>query len=227
MRAESRRLIWPAPTPSVMPPAQNTIALLFTYFATFQANSRSSQLLGVGLPASSPPSASAGVELVVVGGLDQQPRADALDVVRVAAVLPGGAARRQRRSAARARSPWPRTPPAPRRVNAGAISTSTNCLATASARRRVDLAVEGDDAAEGRGRVGLAAPWRRPRRARPPIATPHGLACLTITQARRVGVEALHAFPGRVGIGDVVVRELLALQLPRVTSEPGAGCRSR
>jgi hypothetical protein len=41
MRAESKRLIWPAPTPSVMPPAQNTMALLLTNLATFQANSRS------------------------------------------------------------------------------------------------------------------------------------------------------------------------------------------
>ena len=30
MRAESMRLIWPAPTPSVIPPAQNTMALLLT-----------------------------------------------------------------------------------------------------------------------------------------------------------------------------------------------------
>ncbi|MNT08746.1 hypothetical protein D3C72_1434970 [compost metagenome] len=48
MRAESRRLIWPAPTPMVMPSAQNTIALLLTYFATFQANSRSCSCCGVG-----------------------------------------------------------------------------------------------------------------------------------------------------------------------------------
>ena len=48
MRAESSRLICPAPTPSVMPPAQNTMALLLTYLATFQANSRSSICCGVG-----------------------------------------------------------------------------------------------------------------------------------------------------------------------------------
>ena len=48
MRAESTRLIWPAPTPSVMPPPQKTIALLFTYFATFHANSRSLICSGVG-----------------------------------------------------------------------------------------------------------------------------------------------------------------------------------
>src|SRR5689334_23930327 len=36
------RSICPAPTPSVMPSPQNTMALLFTYLATVQANSRSS-----------------------------------------------------------------------------------------------------------------------------------------------------------------------------------------
>ena len=41
MRTLSMRLICPAPTPSVMPPAQNTMALLFTNLATFHANSRS------------------------------------------------------------------------------------------------------------------------------------------------------------------------------------------
>ena len=97
MRAESTRLIWPAPTPSVMPSPQNTIALLLTYLATFQANSRSLQLLRRRLRACVTTFSSATRELVVVGGLHQQAGADALDVERVAAVLPGGlAARRQR-----------------------------------------------------------------------------------------------------------------------------------
>src|SRR6478609_7780242 len=34
MRVESTRLIWPAPTPSVMPPAQKTMAFDFTNLAT-------------------------------------------------------------------------------------------------------------------------------------------------------------------------------------------------
>ena len=50
MRAESTRLIWPAPTPSVMPPPQKTMALLLTYLATVQANSRSSSCCARGLP---------------------------------------------------------------------------------------------------------------------------------------------------------------------------------
>ena len=41
MRAESRRLIWPAPTPMVMPFLQKTMALDLTNLATFHANNRS------------------------------------------------------------------------------------------------------------------------------------------------------------------------------------------
>ena len=48
MRAESSRLIWPAPTPMVMPSLQNTMALDLTYLATFQANSRSCNWAAVG-----------------------------------------------------------------------------------------------------------------------------------------------------------------------------------
>ena len=75
----------------------------------------------------------------------------------------------------------------------------------------VDLAVEGDDAAEGRGRVGLQR-----LRVRRGAVVGHGDAArvgVLDDHARRRG-EALDAFPRRVGIGDVVVRELLALQLP-------------
>ena len=43
MRALSMRLIWPAPTPMVMPPEQNTMALDFTNFATRQAKRRSAR----------------------------------------------------------------------------------------------------------------------------------------------------------------------------------------
>ena len=45
---------------------------------------------------------------------------------------------------------------------------------------------------------------------------------MTITQAG--ASKRLDAFPGRIGVGDVVVREFLALQLRvQSTSEPGAG----
>jgi hypothetical protein len=49
MRAESSRLICPAPTPTVAPALQKTIAFDLTYFATCQANSRVLQLRRRGL----------------------------------------------------------------------------------------------------------------------------------------------------------------------------------
>ena len=48
MRALSTRLICPAPTPSVMPLAQKTMALLLTNLATFQAKSKSAHCAVVG-----------------------------------------------------------------------------------------------------------------------------------------------------------------------------------
>ena len=48
MRAESTRLIWPAPTPTVIPSRQKTMALDFTNLATRQANNRSASCSGVG-----------------------------------------------------------------------------------------------------------------------------------------------------------------------------------
>ena len=74
----------------------------------------------------------------------------------------------------------------------------------------VDRAVEGDDAAEGRGGIGREG-------------APVGLQrAVTNGHAAGVGVldddacrllEGLHAFPGGIGISDVVVGQLLALQL--------------
>jgi hypothetical protein len=84
----------------------------------------------------------------------------------------------------------------------------------------VERTIEGDDAAEGRGRVGLEG-LGVGLGAIGPSATPQGLACLTITQAG-VSKDFTH-FPRRVGIGDVVVRELLALQLLRGDQRAGAG----
>ena len=82
MRAESRRLIWPAPTPMVMPPAQNTMALDLTYLATFQANSRSCSCSGVGcslLTTFRSASVSSWLSAVCI----KQAGADALDVDRL------------------------------------------------------------------------------------------------------------------------------------------------
>ncbi len=46
-----------------------------------------------------------------------------------------------------------------------------------------------------------------------PEAMPHGLACLTMTMVG--SVELRHALERRVGVVQVVVRQLLALHLPR------------
>ena len=74
----------------------------------------------------------------------------------------------------------------------------------------IDGAVEGDDAAEGRGRIGLEGLFV-------------GAEQLAVDgDAARVGVldddagragEGLDAFPGGIGVADVVVRQFLALQL--------------
>ena len=77
---------------------------------------------------------------------------------------------------------------------------------------RIHRPVEGHDAAEGAGgiglqglRVGLDQVGAHRHAARVGVLHDHA--------GRRV--EALHALPGGVGVGDVVVRELLALQLLR------------
>ena len=91
---------------------------------------------------------------------------------------------------------------------------------------RIELAVEGDDAAEGGGRDRCGRRPRRPRAIVGATATPQGLACLTMTQARRG--ELAHALDGGVGIGDVVEGQVLALQHVRAArhrhrARPGRG----
>src|SRR5688572_15591296 len=84
----------------------------------------------------------------------------------------------------------------------------------------VERTVEGEDAAESGHRVGREG-------ARVSFAQvgagrdPAGVGMLD-DDARRLA-EALHAFPRRVGVGDVVVRELLALHL--LVAREGAGHR--
>ena len=85
----------------------------------------------------------------------------------------------------------------------------------------VERAVQGDDAAEGRDRVAGQGPL---------VGVEKGLA---LGDAARVGVlddrdrrragriELRDAFVGRVDVGDVVVGELLALDLPG-GGDPGA-----
>ena len=219
MRAESTRLIWPAPTPSVMPPPQKTMALLFTNLATFQANSRSSICAAVGASLVTTRS-SARATFFRSRRLQQHAAADALEVQRIAAgaqrhlehaqVLLGG---EQRARLGR---------------EAGRDQHLDELLVVADLARGgfVDRPVEGDDAAEGRGRVGLPGLGVGLDQVR---ADGHaaGVGMLDDDAGRRV--EGLDAFPGRVGVGDVVVAELLALQLrpARQQAVRRAGLRGR
>ena len=91
------------------------------------------------------------------------------------------------------------------------MTTSVKMRGDLARRLRVDGAVEGDDAAEGAD--GIAA--ERPGVGlgeRLPSATPQGLACLMMATAGEF-VELRHQLEGGVGVGEVVVGELLALVL--------------
>ncbi len=132
MRAESMRLICPAPTPSVMPPAQNTMALLLTYLATFQANSMSCICSAVGcLALTTFRSASDISWLSAVWISRPEPtrlKSWALRPCSNAALLPAGSAMRSTRVFGLAANTASASG-----LKLGAISTSTNCLATSAA----------------------------------------------------------------------------------------------
>jgi hypothetical protein len=97
--------------------------------------------------------------------------------------------------------------------------TSTNWRSTmASAVAASSVAVEGDDAAEGRlgiGPVGAVIGLQQV------LAVGHatGVGVLDDDAGRAV-VELLDALQRRVGVADVVVGQLLALQLAAVATEP-------
>ena len=84
--------------------------------------------------------------------------------------------------------------------NAGATTTSRKIDVSASASRRVDRAGERDDAAERRDRVAGERGLPAPRGAWPRSAAPHGLVCLTMTQAgpRRSRASAAAAEASRM-----------------------------
>ncbi len=65
-------------------------------------------------------------------------------------------------------------------------------------------------AAEGRRRIGAVRALDRPVTGVAAVAMPHGLACLTMTQAG--APNALTAFQRGVGVDDVVERQLLACE---------------
>ena len=175
-RVEYTRLICPAPMPSVAPPRAKTMALDLTNLHTRQAKRRSASSAAVGwrrvgtlsslgsrsarsrVCSSSPPvtlrSSSAALAL---GREVSQPEH--------AHVGPRGERARRLRGHARRRQHLDELPFDDRGGGGG-----------------VEFAVEGDDAAEGRGGVG-AVGGLVGSRTEAAVATPQGLACLTMTQA--------------------------------------------
>ena len=99
---------------------------------------------------------------------------------------------------------------APRPSKPGAITASTKCSVSLARRGRVDPLVEGDDPAEGRGRVAGPGPLVGLERA---LAQPGaaGVGVLDDHAGRLVDLGG--QAPGGVEVEDVVERELLALQL--------------
>mmetsp|Transcript_35312 Transcript_35312/g.64174 ORF Transcript_35312/g.64174 Transcript_35312/m.64174 type:complete len:227 (-) Transcript_35312:80-760(-) len=132
MRAESSRLIWPAPTPSVMPPAQKTMALLFTYWPTVQANIRSSSCCAVGCSVVTI-FRSSRFRKWLSAVCSSRPEPTRLLSPRLRPWSqgrgpPGGSAICSRRTLA-----LPLKISSASALNDGAISTSTNCLLTSCA----------------------------------------------------------------------------------------------
>jgi hypothetical protein len=91
MRAESRRLICPAPTPMVMPPLQNTNGVGFDVLGHRPGKKQIIQLVGRGL-AGGHHFEVGQRQLMVVCGLQQNARANALHVHEVAPLVPGAVA---------------------------------------------------------------------------------------------------------------------------------------
>jgi hypothetical protein len=105
-----------------------------------------------------------------------------------------------------------------RRLHARRDDHLRELLADLLGRGAVQRTVEGEDAAESRGRIGrerLAVGSERP------VGHRHaaGIGVLD-DHAGRLG-EALDALPGRVRIGDVVVGKLLALQCDKAGDAAG------
>ena len=141
-----------------------------------------------------------------------------------AAVLVADVRGRIRRSPARARSPCARRFPALRRRRRRDDQFDELTLddrARGDGRQR---AIERDDAAECRGRVGpIRAVVRRER-----VACDRDAARIRVLDddARRLG-ELTHAFERGIAVGDVVVRQRLALQLRRAADARARRVRDR
>ena len=189
-----------------MPSAQKTMALLLTKRATVQANSRSAVCAGVGCRVVTTLRSLAPTSwLSAVWIRSPEPTRLRSCALRPRARRPAGAICSTRMLAFAAKTASASA------LYDGAISTSTNCLATCSAQARSTSPLKAMMPPKAEVGSVLSA-----------FAYAVG-AVVGDGDAARVGVlddharrrgEALDAFPRRVGVGDVVVRELLALQLP-------------
>ena len=133
IRAESSRLIWPAPTPRVCPLTQNTIALLLTNLATFHANKRSCNCSAVGcvwVTTLRSESCSSWLSAVCINKPEPMRLTSTILCPRSHAELPVGAGK----GICNTRTlGLPRKTSCALALKLGAINTSTNCLPTASA----------------------------------------------------------------------------------------------
>ena len=144
-----------------------------------------------------------GLHVLCVGALHQQPAADALVVERIA--LLG-----QRHFEQAYVLPCSECRPSLGR-DARRYDHLDELIAHDRARRSaVKRLFEGDDAAVRRRRIGLEGLRIRLGRG---AADRHAAGVRVLDDDTRGRIERLHALPRRIGIGDVVVRKFLALQL--------------
>ena len=204
IRTESTRDIWPAPMPSVRPSAANTMAFDLTCLQTRQAKSRSRSSAAVGARLEATLRVGGGGR-VAIARLDQE-------AARHAAQLDG--ARRRRGAISRGQQAQvllgrqQRQRLGRERRRDHALEEGLGQLAPELA---VDGAVDRDDAAEGRHRIGLARPAVGLGDARRrEMAAPQGLLCLMMAAAG--SANSAHEPQRRVEVEQVVVRQLLALQ---------------
>ena len=157
-------------------------------------------------------------QFVVVGGLHQQAGADALHVDGVLALVPGaGTAGRQcdlqHAHIGLGLEHGQRFGRVGRRHQ-----HLDELLGDLQSRIDIQRTVQRDDAAESRGRVGLEGAAVGVQRVR---AQCHAAGVGVLHDDAGGRVKTLDAFPGGVGVGDVVVAQFLALQLDRGNQRAG------
>lgn len=157
---------------------------------------------------------------VVVGGLQQQARADALGLDGVAAVVPVGCAARGQSDLHQAHIDLGLEDFQGFGAEIGGHQHFDELLGHGFGSGLVHGTVEGDDAAEGAGGVGLEGLGVGFEGAR---THGHAAGVGVLDDHAGRGVKALDAFPGRIGVGDIVVAQFLALQLHARGQRAGCG----